>query len=51
LSYAWIVAGLNAFCEERANMLEFWCAVIFLALVGSSVWLIVALDQMMGAEP
>lgn len=31
-------------------MLEFWCVVLFLALSGSSVWLIYALDKMIGGE-
>ena len=32
-------------------MLEFWCVILFLALSVSSLWLIGALDKMMGGEP
>jgi hypothetical protein len=36
--------------KEEITMLEFWCVVIFLALSASSIWLIYALDKMMGGE-
>lgn len=32
-------------------MLEFWCDLIFLALILSTVWLVQVLDGMMEAEP
>ncbi|GEM_PF-1232621 len=31
-------------------MLEFWCILIFAALAASSVWLIEALDRMIGGD-
>lgn len=31
-------------------MLEFWCIVLYLALAGSSIWLILALAAMLGGE-
>jgi len=32
-------------------MLEFYCVLIFIALAGSSVWLIHALEGLMESEP
>jgi hypothetical protein len=31
-------------------MLEFWCVALFLALSVSTIWLIGALDKMMGGD-
>lgn len=35
---------------EEITMLEFWCIAIFVVLTATSVWLIEALDRMIGGD-